>query len=60
MPKPDEIVLALLKETNQSLTLVEIAEKTGLTEKKVFKALRKLFEAELIDTANRRYMIRKS
>lgn len=59
MPKPDEIVLALLKETNQSLTLAEIAEKTGLTEKKVFKALRKLFEKELIDTANRRYVVRK-
>jgi predicted transcriptional regulator len=59
MPKPDEVVLALLKETNQSLTLAEIAEKTELTEKKVFKALRKLFEKELIDTANRRYMVRK-
>ncbi len=59
MPKPDEVVLALLKELNKPLTLAEIVEKTGLTEKKVFKALRKLFEAELIDTANRQYMVRK-
>jgi predicted transcriptional regulator len=60
LPKPDEVVLALLKESKGSLTLVEIAEKTGLPEKKVFKALRKLFGAELIDTENRRYMIRKA
>jgi hypothetical protein len=60
LPKPDEVVLALLKESGESLTLVEIAEKAGLPEKKVFKALRKLFEAELIDTKNHRYMIRKA
>lgn len=59
MPKPHEVVLALLKELNKPLTLAEIAEKTGLTEKKVFKALRKLFEAELIDTANHQYTVRK-
>ncbi len=60
LPKPDEVVLALLKESKGAFSIVEIAEKTGLPEKKVFKALRKLFEAELIDTENRRYMIRKA
>jgi DNA-binding Lrp family transcriptional regulator len=48
MPKPEEIVAATLKDSNEALTLIEIAEKTGLTEKKVFKALRKLFEQEII------------
>jgi DNA-binding Lrp family transcriptional regulator len=55
MPKPEEIVAALLKDSKEALTLVEIAEKTGLAEKKVFKALRKLFEQEIIDMENRRY-----
>lgn len=57
MPKPDEVVLTLLKESKESLTLAEIAERTGLPEKKVFKALRKLFAQELIDTENRCYRI---
>ena len=55
MPKPEEIVAALLKDSKEALTLAEIAEKTELPEKKVFKALRKLFEQEVIDTENRRY-----
>lgn len=55
MPKPEEIVAALLKDSKGALTLAEIAEKTELPEKKVFKALRKLFEQEIIDTENRRY-----
>jgi DNA-binding Lrp family transcriptional regulator len=55
MPKPEEIVAALLKDSKEALTLAEIAEKTGLVEKKVFKALRKLFEQEIIDIENRRY-----
>ncbi len=55
MPKPEEIVAALLKDSKEALTLAEIAEKTELPEKKVFKALRKLFEQEIIDTENRRY-----
>jgi len=59
MPKPEEIVAASLKDSKEALTLVEIAEKTGLTEKKVFKALRKLFEQEIIDTENRRYRLKE-
>ncbi len=55
--KNDEMVLAALKDSKDGLTLPEIAEKTGQTEKKVFKVLRKLFEQELIDTQNRRYKL---
>ena len=57
MPKTEDIVIAVLKETKDGLTLVEIAEKTGESEKKVFKALRKLFETEQIDTQNRKYRL---
>jgi len=56
--KIDEQVVELLKSSKEALTLVEIAEKTGQSEKKIFKTLRKLFENELIDTANRRYSLR--
>jgi DNA-binding IclR family transcriptional regulator len=56
--KIDEQVVELLKSSKEALTLVEIAEKTGQSEKKIFKILRKLFENELIDTENRRYRLR--
>jgi len=56
--KIDEQVVELLKSSKEALTLVEIAEKTGQSEKKIFKTLRKLFENELIDTVNRRYSLR--
>jgi len=54
MAKLDEDVFALLKDS-QPLTLEEIAEKLGKPEKSVFKALRKLFEKELINCVNRKY-----
>jgi uncharacterized membrane protein len=56
--KVDEQVVKLLKSSKEALTLAEIAEKTGQSEKKIFKILRKLFENELIDTENRRYRLR--
>lgn len=59
MAKLDEDVVALLK-NSQPLTLAEISEKLGKPEKTVFKALRRLFEKELIDTADRKYaLVRK-
>lgn len=55
VPKPEDLVLAKLKESKTGLTLKEIAEKTGQPTKKVFRALRKLFEAELIDCEDHKY-----
>jgi len=59
MGKLEEVVIAALKDSKQPLTLVEIAEKTGQPEKKVFKELRSLFEKGLIDTQGRKYSLAK-
>lgn len=53
--KVDEAVVSALKSAGKGLALKEIAEKSGETEKKVFKSLRKLFENELIECENRQY-----
>lgn len=58
MAKLDEDVIALLK-TSTSLTLAEIAEKLGKPEKAVYRALKRLFEKELIDCINRKYTLTK-
>jgi DNA-binding Lrp family transcriptional regulator len=58
MAKLDEDVVALLKDS-PPMTLAEIAEKLGKPEKTVFKALRRLFEKELIDCVNRKYALVK-
>jgi predicted transcriptional regulator len=58
MAKLDEDVIALLK-NSQPLTLSEIAEKLGKPEKAVFRALRRLFEKELITCINRKYALVK-
>jgi predicted transcriptional regulator len=55
--KVDQLVVSTLKSADKGLTLAEIAEKTGETEKKVYKALRKLFENEMIDCQNRQYKL---
>ncbi|MCL6579410.1 MAG: MarR family transcriptional regulator [Candidatus Bathyarchaeota archaeon] len=55
--KVDELVIAALKNSDKPLTLAEIAEKIGESEKKVFKALRKLFENEMVDCQNRQYKL---
>jgi DNA-binding IclR family transcriptional regulator len=59
LAKTEDIVVSVLKGSKDGLTLAEIAEKTGEPEKKVFRALRKLFENETIDTQNRRYKLMK-
>jgi len=56
--KVDELVVSTLKGADKRLTLAEIAEKTGETEKKVYKALRKLFENEMVDCQNRQYKLK--
>jgi len=57
--KLDELVISTLKNSDKELTLAEIAEKIGESEKKVFKSLRKLFENEMVDCQNRRYKLVK-
>ena len=59
MGKLEEVVIGALKGSETGLTLMEIAEKTGQPEKKVFKELRSLFEKGIIDTENRRYKLIK-
>ncbi len=54
--KNDEKVVAALK-ASKELTLTEIVEQTGLTGKKVFRSLRKLFENEMVDSAGRKYRL---
>jgi len=54
--KVDEQVIAALKESKE-LTLQELADKTGMPSKKIFKSLRKLFENELVDTNARKYKL---
>ena len=53
--KTDQLVVDALK--NGELTLQEIADKTNVPSKKVFKVLRKLFENELVDTKARKYKL---
>ena len=56
--KVDEAVVAALKPIGKkALTLPELAEVTGQTEKKVFKSLKKLFEKEMIDSRARKYKL---
>lgn len=55
--KVDEAVVSTLKNAGKCLTLREIAEKCGETEKKVFKSLRKLFENEVITSENHQYRL---
>jgi len=59
MGKLEEVVISALKSSDKALTLVEIAEKIGQPEKKVFKELRSLFQKGLIETENRQYKLSK-
>jgi DNA-binding IclR family transcriptional regulator len=56
--KVDEAVIGALKPIGKKeLTLAELAEVTGLPEKKIFKSLKKMFECEMIDSAARKYKL---
>jgi DNA-binding IclR family transcriptional regulator len=55
LAKLDKPVLELLRSSPQPLTLAEIAQKLGEPEKKVYKALRHLFENGQIETKGRQY-----
>jgi len=55
--KVDELVISTLKNADKRLTLAEIAERIGESEKKVFKTLRKLFDNEMVDCENHQYKL---
>ncbi len=57
MGKLENLIVSTLQSSDEGLTLVEIAERVGQSEKKVFKALRKLFEKDAISSENRRYKL---
>jgi len=57
MGKLENLIVSTLQSSDEGLTLVEIAERVGQSEKKVFKALRKLFEKDVIFSENRRYKL---
>lgn len=57
MAKLDNLIVSTLKSSDEGLTLAEIAERVGQSEKKVFKALRKLFQKDIISSENRRYRL---
>jgi len=55
MGKLEDLIVSTLESSDEGLTLAEITERVGESEKKVFKALRKLFEKGIVDSKNRRY-----
>ena len=57
MGKLEDLVVSTLESSDEGLTIAEIAEKIGQSEKKVFKALRKLFEKDMVESENRRYRL---
>lgn len=59
MGKLEEVVVSTLKNSGEGLTLAEIAEKIGESERKVFRELRSLFQKGMINTESRRYKLSK-
>jgi predicted transcriptional regulator len=57
MGRLEDLVVSTLESSNEGMMLAEIAERVGETEKKVFKALRKLFQKGIVDSQNRRYKL---
>lgn len=57
MGKLEETIVSTLKTTGDQLTLAELSERLGESEKKVFKALRKLFQKGQVESENRRYRL---
>jgi DNA-binding IclR family transcriptional regulator len=57
MGKPENSVVSILEDSDEGLTLSEVAERVGQSEKKTFKILRKLFQKGVIDSENHRYKL---
>ncbi len=53
MGKNEDQVVEVLQKAGKPMTLVEIAEQMDKPPKKIFKSLRKLFEAKKIDCDNK-------
>lgn len=59
MGKLEKRIISTLENTNGGLSLNEIAERLEEPQKKVFKALRKMFQQDKIDSQNQRYTLSK-
>ncbi|MCW4023588.1 MAG: winged helix-turn-helix transcriptional regulator [Candidatus Bathyarchaeota archaeon] len=57
--KVDEAIVKTLKAEGKELTMQELADKTALPPKKIFRSLKKLFEHEMVDTKARKYKLLK-
>jgi len=55
--KFENLIVSTLESSDEGLTLAEITERLGESEKKVFKALRKLFQKDIISCENRHYRL---
>jgi len=60
MGKLEKRIISVLENANEELSLNEIAERAEESPKKVFKALRKLFQQEKIVSQNQRYKLSKN
>jgi predicted transcriptional regulator len=60
LAKLKDVIISMLENSAEGMTLAEIAEEVGESEKKVYKALRKLFSDGLVDSQNRRYKLSAS
>ena len=60
MAKLKDVIISMLENSAEGMTLAEIAEEVRESEKKVYKALRKLFSDGLVDSRNRRYKLSAS
>jgi DNA-binding IclR family transcriptional regulator len=57
MSKNEKLIISVLENSNTGLTFAEIVKNVDQPKKKVFKALRKLFEKGKVDCQNRRYKL---
>jgi DNA-binding CsgD family transcriptional regulator len=59
MGKLEKRIISTLENANEGLSLNEIAERLEESPKKVFKALRKMFQKDKINSQNQRYSLSK-
>lgn len=57
MSKNEKLIISVLENSNTGLTFAEIVKNVDQPKKKVFKALRKLFQKGKIDCQSRRYRL---
>ena len=59
MGKLEKRIISTLENAKEGLSLNQIAEKSEESPKKVFKALRKMFQQDKIQSQNQRYTLSK-